>query len=123
MRKVIIFLTVLLLSVNIFAFNVNADNLSKIVFITENGSKYHEVQCRYLYNSAIAILVEEAESKGYEKCSVCFTKVKQNESDKTDNNIKYNINDSYVEKELLIKIIITVFPLCLICGKLFKKKF
>ena len=40
------------------------------VYITKTGSKYHRGDCRYLWNSKIAISLENAK-KSYEPCSVC----------------------------------------------------
>lgn len=41
------------------------------VFITNSGAKYHRGDCRFIENSAIPILLEEAKSQGYSACSVC----------------------------------------------------
>ncbi len=47
-----------------------SDVVSKTVYITETGSKYHTAGCRYLWNSKIAISLKEAR-KYYSPCSVC----------------------------------------------------
>ncbi len=48
-----------------------SDNQSVTVYITKTGKKYHRDGCRYLKKSQIAISLQEAESEGYEPCSVC----------------------------------------------------
>lgn len=47
------------------------EDTSYTVYITEYGSKYHSSGCRYLWNSKIAIDINEAISEGYEPCSIC----------------------------------------------------
>ena len=47
------------------------ENNTYTVYITENGSKYHKDGCRYLWNSKIAIDINDAIAEGYEPCSVC----------------------------------------------------
>jgi len=44
----------------------------EIVYITRFGERYHKYDCRYLWNSRIAILKEEAEAQGKTKCKVCW---------------------------------------------------
>ncbi|MCL1803264.1 MAG: hypothetical protein FWG30_06420 [Eubacteriaceae bacterium] len=44
---------------------------SYTVYITNTGAKYHSGGCRYLSNSKIGILRNDAISQGYEPCSVC----------------------------------------------------
>ncbi|MDQ7094244.1 hypothetical protein REC12_11650 [Desulfosporosinus sp. PR] len=41
------------------------------VYITKTGKKYHRDGCRYLSKSRIPISLSDAESEGYEPCSVC----------------------------------------------------
>lgn len=40
-------------------------------YITRTGSKYHLESCRHLKYSKLAIDLEKAISKGYQKCKVC----------------------------------------------------
>lgn len=47
------------------------ENNTYTVYITESGSKYHKDGCRYLWNSKIAIDINDAIAEGYEPCSVC----------------------------------------------------
>ena len=42
-----------------------------IVYITDTGSKYHRLGCRYLDESCHSITLEEAQRRGYEPCKVC----------------------------------------------------
>lgn len=42
-----------------------------IVYVTKTGEKYHRSSCRHLSQSKIEINLEEAQSKGYGRCSVC----------------------------------------------------
>ncbi len=41
------------------------------VYITDTGSKYHRDGCRYLRQSKHAISKSDAQSRGYDACSVC----------------------------------------------------
>lgn len=41
------------------------------VYVTVNGTKYHEKGCMHLSNSSIPISLKEAEEQGYTPCSVC----------------------------------------------------
>lgn len=45
--------------------------ISKTVYITETGKKYHREGCRYLKKSKIAISYDDARAQGYEPCAVC----------------------------------------------------
>ncbi|WP_085833829.1 ComEC/Rec2 family competence protein [Clostridium merdae] len=47
------------------------ENKSYTVYITKTGGKYHTGGCRYLKKSKIAISLSDAQSQGYEPCSVC----------------------------------------------------
>lgn len=42
-----------------------------IVYVTEQGEKYHEKGCRYLRDGYSSLRLEEAVDKGYTPCSVC----------------------------------------------------
>ncbi len=44
---------------------------STIVYVTKTGEKYHRSSCRHLSQSKIEIDLEEAQDKGYGRCSVC----------------------------------------------------
>ena len=44
---------------------------SRTVYITNTGSKYHKVWCRYLKDSSIPISEEDAIANGYTACKVC----------------------------------------------------
>lgn len=41
------------------------------VFITYSGSKYHTVDCQYLWNSSSRVSLATAKAYGYSACSVC----------------------------------------------------
>lgn len=43
----------------------------KIVYITETGSHFHRIGCRYLRKNVTPITEKEAISKGYSPCSKC----------------------------------------------------
>lgn len=45
--------------------------ISKIVYITETGNKYHKAGCKYLDESKIEIDLQDAISRGYIACKVC----------------------------------------------------
>lgn len=46
-------------------------DVSKVVYITKTGTKYHTKNCRYLRSSSIKTTLSEARSKGLTPCSVC----------------------------------------------------
>jgi len=48
----------------------NAPPKEEIVYVTDNGIKYHRNGCRYLKNSGHPIQLSEAKKK-YTPCSVC----------------------------------------------------
>lgn len=48
------------------------NTIAKIVYITENGKKYHKSTCRFVKKeSASNISLDKAESEGYTPCKVC----------------------------------------------------
>lgn len=47
------------------------DTSELTVYITDTGSKYHRSGCRYLSRSRHAISRSDAQSAGYDACSVC----------------------------------------------------
>ena len=47
------------------------DDEETTVYITRTGKKYHRAGCRYLSRSMIPISLEDAQSEGYDACSVC----------------------------------------------------
>jgi len=49
---------------------VKPDN-SKVVFVTDTGSKYHRDWCSYLNDSKKEITLEKAKEMGYSSCSRC----------------------------------------------------
>lgn len=49
----------------------SSDDISKTVYITEGGKKYHRHGCQYLSNSSIPIDLDKAKDKGYTPCSRC----------------------------------------------------
>lgn len=49
----------------------NNQNVSKIVYITKTGEKYHLDGCRSLSRSQIEITLDKAIARGFEPCSVC----------------------------------------------------
>lgn len=51
--------------------SASSDNQSATVYITKTGKKYHREGCRYLARSQIPISLGDAQSQGYEPCSVC----------------------------------------------------
>lgn len=50
---------------------VSQPDKAEVVYITDTGTKYHKGSCRWLKNSKIEILKEEAKAKGYEACGTC----------------------------------------------------
>lgn len=48
-----------------------SDTKELTVYITDTGSKYHRDGCRYLSRSKHAIALSNAQSAGYDACSVC----------------------------------------------------
>ena len=42
-----------------------------IVYVTEQGHKYHRKECQFVRNGATAITLREAKDKGYTPCSRC----------------------------------------------------
>lgn len=48
-----------------------AEPVSKTVYITNTGEKYHSGGCRYLKESKIATSYDDAKAQGYEACKVC----------------------------------------------------
>lgn len=46
--------------------------VSRTVYVTRTGKKFHLLGCRYLRQSQIAIEETDAVSQGYEACSVCL---------------------------------------------------
>lgn len=76
--KLILIITILLLVSTLCSCANNTDsdeadyNTSGItVYITKTGEKYHRSTCQHLNQSKIRIYLEEAQDKGYERCSVC----------------------------------------------------
>lgn len=52
--------------------SVTASDTNELtVYITDTGSKYHRDGCRYLSRSKHAISLSDAQSMGYDACSVC----------------------------------------------------
>lgn len=52
--------------------SVGASDTNELtVYITDTGSKYHRSGCRYLSRSKHAIAKSDAQSRGYDACSVC----------------------------------------------------
>ena len=49
----------------------SSDDQSETVYVTDTGSKYHSVGCRYLKKSQIPMSLSEAKRQGYTACSVC----------------------------------------------------
>lgn len=47
------------------------DKQTSTVYITNSGKKYHRDGCRYLKQNKLSVSLEEAQSQGYEPCSVC----------------------------------------------------
>lgn len=47
------------------------DLSDRTVYITHTGTKYHNISCRYVKKSRIAIELREARAQGYTRCSVC----------------------------------------------------
>lgn len=48
-----------------------AETVSRTVYTTATGKKYHRAGCRYLKNSSYSISLSDAQSKGYAPCAVC----------------------------------------------------
>lgn len=46
-------------------------DIERIVYITNTGTKYHRAGCRYLSKSMIPISLSDAIARGYTPCSVC----------------------------------------------------
>ena len=46
-----------------------------VVYITNTGKKYHRDGCKYLEESRIPILLDEAAARGYTACAVCLNGV------------------------------------------------
>ncbi|MGI6555686.1 MAG: thermonuclease family protein [Bacillota bacterium] len=47
------------------------DQQTSTVYVTNSGKKYHRDGCRYLKQNKVPMSLEEAQSQGYEPCSVC----------------------------------------------------
>ena len=50
----------------------SGDYAENTVYITNTGSKYHQYGCRYLSQSCHKISLSDAQSQGYDACSVCW---------------------------------------------------
>jgi beta-lactamase superfamily II metal-dependent hydrolase len=48
-----------------------SDSSEYTVYITNTGSKYHALGCRYLKKSCISIDIDKAKAQGYSPCSSC----------------------------------------------------
>lgn len=51
--------------------NETTEKTEKYVYITNTGSKYHTVTCRWVSESCIKILYEDAKAEGYTPCGTC----------------------------------------------------
>ena len=49
----------------------SSDTSELTVYITDTGRKYHRDGCRYLSRSKHSISLSDAQSRGYDACSVC----------------------------------------------------
>lgn len=58
------------LTVSDIADNGNKDD--DIVYVTQSGKKYHKSSCRYYSKDSEPLNLKDAETRGYEKCSICF---------------------------------------------------
>jgi len=53
--------------------NTESDNEEKLVYVTQNGKKYHKPGCNLIKNkNTTGISVTEAEAKGLTPCGRCF---------------------------------------------------
>ncbi|MGB5105567.1 MAG: thermonuclease family protein [Candidatus Zixiibacteriota bacterium] len=68
------------------------------VYITNSGSKYHSLGCRYLSKSCIACDLSSALARGLTPCSVCGPA-----SPKSDNSPSYEVPSSSSEKTVKVK--------------------
>lgn len=50
----------------------NNTNESEYVYVTQTGSKYHQIWCSYLSNSCFSMTLNDALSAGYDACSRCY---------------------------------------------------
>lgn len=50
---------------------ITADSPDPSVWITETGTKYHRMGCRYLDKSAIEIPLSQAKERDLQPCKVC----------------------------------------------------
>lgn len=48
-----------------------ADPQTVLVYVTENGEKYHLSTCRYVEDGGIELSLAEAQEQGYTPCKVC----------------------------------------------------
>ena len=74
MKKLITLLAVLFFS-SIMSGSLSGDqcpsSTNDIVYITETGTKYHRIGCRYLEESCIPIARDEAKKRDLTPCKVC----------------------------------------------------
>lgn len=45
--------------------------VTRTVYVTRTGAKYHRDGCRYLSRSKISMSFKDAQAKGYTACKVC----------------------------------------------------
>ena len=74
--KILIFLLVLLFSTSLYSC-YKAPEHDIVVYKTEAGQKYHEENCRYVRNKAIAINLSRALYDGLDPCKVCHPKTQK----------------------------------------------
>lgn len=61
----------LLVNMAIFAADKTEKKDDPIVYVKENGKKYHKKNCKIVKEGKIGIKLSEAIKKGYEPCAVC----------------------------------------------------
>ena len=52
---------------------INEMSSDTTVYITKTGECYHKENCRYLHNGFTKISLNDAKTKNYRQCSVCFS--------------------------------------------------
>jgi len=53
-----------------------------MVYISKTGTKYHNLNCRFLVGEPRQISIEEAKRRGLESCKICFPETRKKENDK-----------------------------------------
>lgn len=71
MKKRIMVIFLILLSIILLCFNVYATDRIETVYVTKTGSKYHIYGCDYLDGQPMKTTLSKAIEAGYSPCKVC----------------------------------------------------